>query len=448
MIRYLYSLAWYLATPFVVLHLLWRSRKQPEYRKYWGQRWCLVLPNLSDSNSNSDSAGDRVISSPPDQQSPLIWIHAVSVGETRAAQTLIADLERIYPKARILLTSMTPTGRQASEQLYGDRLLRSYLPYDYASAMRRFVAHWRPSIAIIMETELWPNLMAACGQRSVPVCLVNARLSERSLRKGLRLQWLITPALQRFSAIAVQSHADAKRLQELGAARFSITGNMKFDISPPTEQLELGRRWRSRLGGRTVLAASTREGEERLLLTQWHLARNAAGNVATLLVIVPRHPQRFDEVAELIAEFGYEVLRRSQMPGDWALDGRQVLLGDSMGEMFAYYAMADVAILGGSLLEYGGQNLIEPCSVGTPIIMGPHTFNFEEAAEQAAAHGAAIRVGNARQAVTSALALINDTERRAMMSANGTAFTGDHRGATRKTLELLAPWLPSLPPRG
>jgi 3-deoxy-D-manno-octulosonic-acid transferase len=436
MIRTLYSFAWYVATPFVVLHLLWRSRKQPEYRRHWGQRWGLCLAR-------------------PDSNTQLIWIHAVSVGETRAAQTLITEFEKAYPKLRILVTSMTPTGRQTSELLYGNRVLRSYLPYDYSGAMNRFVDHWQPTIAIIIETELWPNLMAACSRRAIPVCLVNGRLSERSLRKGLRLRWLITPALQQFSAIAAQSQADAKRLQELGAEHLTITGNMKFDISPPQKQLELGRSWRGRLGGRTVLAASTREGEERLLLAQWHLANAAKGIDTTLLVIVPRHPQRFDEVADLIAEAGFKVLRRSQVlaaqddgassqqPGDqrFSFDGSQVLLGDSMGEMFAYYAMADVAILGGSLLEHGGQNLIEPCSVGTPVIMGPHTFNFEEAAEQASALGAAIRVGNAKQAVLSALALINDSERRSQMSANGTAFTGDHSGATRKTLDILEPWL-------
>lgn len=444
MIRLAYSIAWYLATPFVLLHLLWRARKQPEYLQHLGQRWSLF----------SRSATPKTVA--PDSRTPLIWIHAVSVGETRAVQTLIVELERVYPLARILLTAMTPTGRQTSEQLFGDRVLRSYLPYDYSSAMRRFINHWRPSIVIIMETELWPNLMAACSRQSIPVCLVNARLSERSLQKGLRLRWLITPALQQFDVIAAQSEADARRLQQLGARKPTITGNLKFDISPPPDQIELGRRWRAQLGQRTVLAASTREGEERELLAQWHLANAAAVGAPTLLVIVPRHPQRFDEVAELIREAGFIVLRRSQvLPSGGAdtrrslepfkresADGSQVLLGDSMGEMFSYYAMAHVAILGGSLLEHGGQNLIEPCSVGTPVIMGPHTFNFAEAAEQATVHGAAIRVGNAKQAVISALALVNDTKRLAAMSARGTAFAGAHRGATLKTLNLLQRWLP------
>ncbi len=449
MIRLVYSLAWYLATPFVLLHLLWRARKQPEYLEYWGQRWSLFLDQEKASSGLNGTAR------------ALIWIHAVSVGETRAAQTLIAELERSYPHARILLTAMTPTGRQTSEQLYGDRVMRAYLPYDYESAIRRFVNHWRPTIAIIMETELWPNLMAVCSQQSIPVCLVNARLSERSLHKGLRLSWLISPALGKFSAIAVQSESDASRLRMLGAGAMTITGNLKFDISPPPDQTALGLLWRERLGLRTVLAASTREGEERLLLAQWHLAMSANAGIGTtglpvLFVIVPRHPQRFEEVAELIKEAGFTVLRRSlimppagvhteQTTSGFDLasfDGTQVLLGDSMGEMFSYYAMADVAILGGSLLEHGGQNLIEPCSVGTPVIMGPHTFNFAEAAEQAAAHGAAIRVASARQAVISALALVNEPERRAAMSARGTAFSEAHRGATQKTVAALKPWLP------
>ena len=236
----------------------------------------------------------------------------------------------------------------------------------------------------------------------------------------------------------------------------TITGNLKFDISPPPAQIELGHQWHELLGQRTVLAASTREGEERVLLEQWHFAKAASVGSRNLLVIVPRHPQRFDEVAELIREAGFTVLRRSQIfasadgKNDMAriefdrssIDGSQVLLGDSMGEMFTYYAMADVAILGGSLLEHGGQNLIEPCSVGTPVIMGPHTFNFAEAAEQATVHGAAIRVSTAKQAVISALALINEPERRSAMSGRGTAFADAHRGATSKTMKVLGPWLP------
>ena len=365
----LYSLAWYLATPLVVMHLLWRSRRQPEYLRHWNERWSLL--------------GRR-----PAAQRPIVWIHAVSVGETRAAQTLIVALERDYPHLQILLTAMTPTGRQTGEQLFGDRVLRSYLPYDYPGAMRRFIEYWRPQAAIIMETELWPNLMANCVRHSVPVCLVNARLSQRSLRKGARWGGLISVALKQLSAIAVQSEADAQRLRTLGARQLTITGNMKFDITPAPQQLELGRHWRAKIAARSVvLAASTREGEERLLLAQWRRHASAATGARPLLVIVPRHPQRFEEVGELIREAGLSMTRRSQFGAGSAARAQaaeagevDVLLGDSMGEMSAYYAMADVAILGGSLLEFGGQNLIESCAVGTRIILGQHTFNFDEAA--------------------------------------------------------------------
>lgn len=449
MSRLLYSLAWYLATPLVILHLLWRSRRQPEYRLHWRERWALpgAWPALEHLTPKNDQR----------PQGPVIWIHAVSVGETRAAQTLITALKQRDPYCRILLTAMTPTGRQASEQLYTEQVLRCYLPYDYPAAMQRFVDHWRPAVAIVMETELWPNLMAVCHARQVPVCLVNARLSQKSLDKGLRWQRLIRPAVRRLSAIAAQTEAHAARLRELGAERPSVTGNLKFDITPSNELITRGGGWRRAVGARgVVLAASTREGEERLLLDAWVAAseQKAAGADAgePLLVIVPRHPQRFDEVAALARSLGLSVIRRSEYGTPQMLEqalvqaggsAGTVLLGDSMGEMFAYYAMADVSILGGSLLEFGGQNLIESCAVGTPVVMGQHTYNFEEAAEQAIEHDAAIRVADCGDAVAAVIRLLHAPAQRARMADAASQFADRHRGATRKTMAVIEALLPA-----
>jgi 3-deoxy-D-manno-octulosonic-acid transferase len=427
--RALYSLGWWFATPLVVVYLLWRSRRQPEYRAHWAQRWGFV-PARSD-------------------EAALVWVHAVSVGETRAAQPLVAALLARDPSIRILLTHMTPTGRQTGAELFGSRyegrVTQAYLPYDYRYATRRFLRAWRPAIGIVMETELWPNLCASAAAEKVPLALVNARLSEKSLRKGMRWHALMAPALDTLCCVVAQTESDAQRIRVLGREQVEVAGNMKFDVTVPPEMTALGRGWRAGLGGRAVvLAASTRDGEERLLLDAWNAqfaGRTAQGD-APLLAIVPRHPQRFDEVAEEIARRGLRLARRTRADDPPAREA-DVLLGDSMGEMFAYYAMADVAIIGGSLLPFGGQNLIEACAAGVPVLLGEHTYNFEDAARQAIALGAARREPDAISALRSALELVGDPERRELMSQRGSAFAAAHRGATRRTLALLEPWLPS-----
>lgn len=445
----LYSIAWWLATPLVFVYLLWRARRQPEYRAHWGERWGF-------HGAAAARRGDG----------PLLWVHAVSVGETRAAQPLVNALLERHPDAQLLLTHMTPTGRAAGAELFarhGDRVLQAYLPYDLAFAARRFLRSWRPTIGIVMETELWPNLCAQARRAGVPLALVNARLSERSLRKGLRWRALMVPALRSLACVVAQTPADAQRIARLGRAQVSVTGNMKFDVSPAPALVERGRRWKSLLSQRPVLlAASTRDGEEALLLDAWQALGRADAQQPPdtqprrpLLVIVPRHPQRFDEVADMLAARGSSCARRSALaafddaPGDGpdnAQDfdpaGLEVLLGDSMGEMFAWYAMADVAVLGGSLLPFGGQNLIEACALGVPVLLGEHTFNFEDAAAQAIEAGAGLRVRDAGQGIERALALLGDPDARGAMSTRARAFAQAHRGATGRTLALLAPWLP------
>ncbi|MCZ2175307.1 MAG: 3-deoxy-D-manno-octulosonic acid transferase, partial [Burkholderiales bacterium] len=326
-----------------------------------------------------------------------IWLHAVSVGETRAAAPIVAALKARHPGHRILLTHMTPTGRRVSEDLFGDGVERAYLPYDYPCAVRRFLRHFRPAIGVVMETEIWPNLVAICKEKGLPLLLANARLSEKSARRYARFPNLTRGALQGLAALAAQTEQDAARLRALGAPQVEVLGNVKFDILPAEDQLALGEVLRGRIGSRPVLlAASTREGEEALLFAA--LARHPLGDA--LLVVVPRHPQRFEEVAALAAKAGFAVQRRSENAPVAAQT--QVLLGDSMGELFAYYAACDVAFVGGSLLDYGSQNLIEACAVGRPVLIGPSTYNFSHAAEQALECGAARQIGSAEELLEAA----------------------------------------------
>ena len=422
MSRLLYTLALWLLLPWALLHLLWRARRQPEYLRHWGERFGF--------HAAAPTA-------------PLIWIHAVSVGETRAAQPLVAALKERYPDHRILLTHMTPTGRQTSEALFGDGVERIYLPYDYPFAVRRFLDHFHPRLGLIMETELWPNLIATCKARGVPLALVNARLSEKSARGYGRFPRLAREALTNLAAISAQGEADAARLAALGAPRVEVFGNIKFDIAPPADAAATASTFRSRSGERKVfLAASTREGEEALLLDAWQekLGGSDTANGA-LLVIVPRHPQRFDAVAALVASRGLRLQRRSDEAAVGA--DTQVWLGDSMGEMFAYYAAADVAFIGGSLLPYGSQNLIESCAVGTPVLLGPSTYNFAEAARGAIACGAARQCGTTEEIIAAAAALLASDEERRRMREAGLAFAARHRGATQRTLALIGELIPA-----
>ncbi|MFT3802284.1 MAG: lipid IV(A) 3-deoxy-D-manno-octulosonic acid transferase [Burkholderiaceae bacterium] len=417
----LYSTAWVLLTPALIVYLLWRSRRQPAYRSHWRERWGLIARRRRRGR-------------------PLIWVHAVSVGETRAAEPLIRALQQRYPHAEWLLTCTTPTGREAGHGLFGDTVRQAYFPYDYPWAMRRFLKAWRPSLGIVMETELWPNLTRQAKRLRVPLAAVNVRLSERSLRKAERYGALIRDALARIDTVAAQTDEDAARLGRLGRRQVAVTGNLKFDVTPADAMRERGAAWRQALAGRpVVLAASTRDGEEALLLAAWkRLADGAA--TRPLLLLVPRHPQRFDEVDALCRQGGWRVVRRSTCaPDTWA--GADIVLGDSMGEMFAYYAAADAAIIGGSLLPFGAQNLIEACALGVPVVLGPHTFNFKEAAEQAIACGAALGVADADEAVARALGLVADAEAWQAMHAAALAFAGTHRGATRRTIDALEPLL-------
>ncbi|MFA7280738.1 MAG: lipid IV(A) 3-deoxy-D-manno-octulosonic acid transferase [Sterolibacterium sp.] len=409
-----YSLLVILALPAIVLRLLWRARRQPEYLQHWGERFGCY-------EGTPGQAGNR----------RFIWIHAVSVGETSAAQALITALQQRHPDHRILLTHMTPTGRETGVKLFGDGVDRVYLPYDYPRAVSRFLNHFKPCLGLIMETELWPNLIHLCRSHAIPLLLINARMSEKSSRRYAYLPNFTRSMLLDLTTIAARNEEDALRLKQLGATDVKVLGNLKFDITPPVEQLVLGKVFRQFFGERPVmLAASTRAGEEEVLLEAW--AARCINNA--LLVIVPRHPQRFNEVASLVMAHGLRLQKRSEaMP---VAPETQVWLGDSMGEMFAYYASSDVAFIGGSLLDYGSQNLIEGCAVGIPVLIGPSTYNFPDAAREALTCGAAKSITDASGLAEEALRLLADPVARARMGVAGKAFAALHRGASERTLAL------------
>ena len=415
MARLVYTFTLWLALPLVLARLWWRARGQPGYLQHRGERFGRYA-------------------TPPTR--PVIWLHAVSVGETRAAQPLLAAVAARYPGHELLLTCMTPTGRASALALRQAGMRVVYLPYDYPFAVRRFLAHFRPRIGLLLETEVWPNLLALCAEGGVPMALVNARLSERSYRRYLRFASLARPAFGTFTQVGAQSTSDCERIQTLGAVAVSVTGNLKFDVTPDSRLLAQGAAWRSALGVRkVVLAASTREGEEALLMP---LLKQLAA-LGYFVVVVPRHPQRFDQVTQLAAAAGLMLARRSAgaLPAP-ALAG---WLGDSMGEMPAYYALADCAYIGGSLLPLGGQNLIEAAACGCPAVIGPHTWNFSEAADAAVAAGAALRVADVAGLAQALASILTDDALRTRMIGAAGDFAAAHRGASARTMALIEPLL-------
>ena len=421
--RVLYTLLGAALLPWLPLRLWWRGQREPGYRAHIGERFGRY------GGSERSSLG-----------APLFWLHAVSVGETRAAAPLVRRLRQDYPLASILMTHMTATGRETGRALYGDQVLQAWLPYDLPFAVRAFYAHFRPAAGFLIETELWPNLIAEARTRGVPVYLVNARLSERSARAYGRFSSITRPMLAALAGVAAQSQADASRLAALGAPQAVVTGNLKFDVNVPPESLELaeGLRISFGVGRRVWVAGSTRDREEALILDA--LARKPLPR-GVLTVIVPRHPQRFAAVAELLRARAIPFKRRCDRHSAVS-DDTAVVLGDSMGEMLAYYAAADVAFVGGSLLPLGGQNLIEPLAVGTPVLVGPHTFNFMEAAAGAIEAGAAQRVRDADALVAALAELLGNEVHRNAMSRAARSFHAMHAGAADRLWEWLAPRLP------
>ena len=411
MARWAYGGLLRLLTPFYLLRLWRRGGPEPLYRLAMGER--LGFYKF------------------PAAHSGWVWVHAVSLGETRAAAALIAELRLQRPGLRLLLTHSTATGREAGAALLREGDAQSWLPFDTPGAVRRFFRHWQPAIGVLMETEIWPNLQWGAERAGVRMVLANARLSARSQRRGARFSALLYPAARRLSLVLAQTAGDAERLRASVAPNVQVAGNLKYDMAVDAALLTRGRQWHALLNRPVLLLAVSREGEEAMLLAAW---RKLPVEGRPLLLIVPRHPQRFDEVAALIEAAGLRLARRStwqDLPPPEAL-AADAWLGDSMREMPLYYALANVALLGGSYAPLGGQNLIEAAACACPVVMGAHTFNFAEAAELALQAGAAQRVLDMAEGVAAGLAWCDDAAGQTQMAAAARHFAAQHRGAAMR----------------
>lgn len=415
--RILYTLILYLLTPFVLLRLLWRGLRAPAYWRRWGERFGFIaeLPG----------------SSP-------IWVHAVSVGEVQAAVPLLRALLKRYPELPVLVTTTTPTGSEQVRNLFESRVAHVYLPYDLPDAVTRFLERARPRVGLIMETEIWPNLYRACRRRGVPVLLLNARLSARSAAGYARVRSLTARTLRCLHGIAAQTRADAERLLDLGAPaeRVRVTGSIKFDMQIPaslTEQAAVLRRdWGVQ---RPVwVAASTHESEDEWVLEAHRRIR--ARHPQALLVLVPRHPERFPRVAALCREQGWKtVLRSARAPTP---EDAAVFVGDSMGELLLFLGACDVAFIGGSLIPHGGHNPLEAAVQRIPVLFGPHMFNFEQIAELLLAAGAAREVGDAAMLADSVLNWLDDPAARSAAGEAAAAVVEANKGARDAVLAMVA----------
>ncbi|CAN7612691.1 3-deoxy-D-manno-octulosonic acid transferase [Polaromonas sp. LjRoot131] len=434
----LYSLLMYCVQPLLRRKLARRAKQEPGYLEAVEERFGRYTQ-------------------PVEAVSELIWVHAVSLGETRTAALLLAALRARHPGLRILLTHGTATGRAEGVALLQPGDVQVWQPWDSPGAVARFFEHFKPRLGLLMETEVWPNMLAAAKARGMPLVLANGRLSEKSLQQALRISPLSFPAYAALSAVYAQTDEDARRFRQAGAVVGGVFGNLKFDASPDEAQQEKGKAWRRTLAQPVMMFASSREGEEDQFLQQIsamaqseHAPVDAppqeAGSRFKVL-LVPRHPQRFNEVEALVRQHGLRVSRRSGWddaaggPGSGDAQQADVWLGDSLGEMALYFSMSDVALLGGSFAPLGGQNLIEAAACGCPVVMGPHTFNFTEAAELAVEAGAAKRVVDMEQGVRAARKWMDRPDAHAAAVAAGLAFADRNRGATERTVNALQAFL-------
>lgn len=405
--------------PAAALYLLWRARKQPSYLKNWGERFAW-----------SDFPAPR-------QGHPVIWVHAVSVGETNATRPLIRAILDQWPDCDILLTHMTPTGREAGQkivQMAPDRIRQCFLPYDAVFTVRKFLKQTRPSMGLLMETEVWPTVLEEAHSLGIPMALVNGRLSEKSYNQAMRVPDLMKKAMGRFNAVCAQAESDAERFRAMGTVEPVITGSLKFDIKAPKEAPSLAHRWKSRMKNPVVMFASTRDGEEALIIEA--LKTRAKSDVTYLLV--PRHPQRFGEVEEMLKNSGLKYQKRSELADVTDIrEDTQVILGDSMGEMFFYCALSDITLMGGSFKPFGCQNVIEPASVGVPVIVGPSTFNFSMVVQRGIAGGAIYQVDDVAQGIELAQAWLGNADKLRELKEKAKAFSDAYVGATERTMKVL-----------
>lgn len=425
MLRLLYQVMLGVAVWPATALLTMRARRQGDRPGRWAERWGWVR---------------RM------EQPIAVWVHAASLGEVVAARPLIDALVARHGDGAVWITTMTTTGSKAVRQFWGDRVRHSYVPFDLPGMVRRFLRRVQPQVCLVLETELWPNLFAVLARRRIPLFIANARLSPRSMQGYGRVRRSIAQVLQRVTLIATQSEADAERFRSLGAPHVTCAGNIKFDLAPPEDALAQGRQWRSALGARPVwIAASTHDGEEAAVLAahrdllRWY--------PDALLVLVPRHPQRFDAVARALDREGWDYCRRSAFADVRQWDAQvSLLLGDSTGEMFGYLAMADVAFMGGSLVEVGGHNLLEPAAIGLPVLFGPHMFHFVDARRLLVDAGGAREVASAQDLAVDIAALFAEPDKRKAMGRAGAEAVAANRGAVARHLTLLdevrATWPP------
>jgi 3-deoxy-D-manno-octulosonic-acid transferase len=415
-VRYLYSFLFYLATPFIFLRLLWRSRNAPDYRKRWLERlgFCPYLFNR------------------------CIWVHAVSVGETIAAIPLIKELKKRYPDIPLLVTNMTPTGAARVKAAFGDSVMQTYIPYDLPGAVLRFLKRVNPIVAIIMETELWPNLFAICKAHDIPIMIANARLSEKSAQGYQRISLLTRNMLPAINMIAAQAPADAERFIALGmrAERVKVTGNLKFDLEIPHDLVVKSAALRQELGQDRLIwiAASTHQGEEEIVLAAHRLISEKIKNV--LLILVPRHPERFDAMNTLAKQQGFQTARRSLK--ETCVASVNVYLSDTMGELLLMYSVADVAFVGGSFVPVGGHNMLEPAVLSKPILTGPYLFNFAEISAMLFAAEGMLKVENANQLAEAVIAFLSNADYRKKIGENAHHVVEANRGSLVKQVDLAA----------
>ena len=413
--RRLYTIFLYLILPAILLRLLWRSYRAPAYSRGWKERFGrFPAPGVRDS----------------------LWIHAVSVGEVQAAVPLIKHLLERYPQRPLVVTTTTPTGSERLRELFGEMVHHVYFPYDIPFAIRGFLSRMDPGMLVMIETEIWPNLLAICQQKGIQTILANARLSERSANGYARLGRFTRSTFSRISLVAAQAPADAERFRILGvpAERVRVTGSIKFDIHLPASLNEkaevLRRHWR----GRPVwVAASTHEGEDEVVV-QAHRSIQAVHPEA-LLVLVPRHPERFDRVDSLCRRAGFQVARRSETPG--GMDGMEVYLGDTMGELTLFIAASDVTFVGGSLIPVGGHNILEPAALGVPILFGPYMFNFSLISRMMLNAGAAAQVDDGEMLASTVASWLSDASERARRGESGRQLVAENRGALDRLVALI-----------
>ncbi|MFM8233045.1 MAG: 3-deoxy-D-manno-octulosonic acid transferase [Candidatus Methylopumilus sp.] len=419
MIRFFYSLLVYFILPFTLIKLIYRSFKQPDYLKHWSERYGFY------SASTKKIWGKR----------KTLWIHAVSVGETKAAIPFIKLFLKKYPHHHLLITHGTPTGRATSIDIKNVRVTRIYLPFDTVDATQRFLNTFKPELGFLLETELWFNLIHQAHKKFIPLYLVNARLSEKSFQLYKKILLLIKPSLQELKGVLAQTTNDAKRFESLGARGVEVMGNLKFDVEPPRDIniKSAALKKHLRLKNQSILLiASSRQDEEEMILQS--LLKLQIKNLIT--IFVPRHPQRFKEVEWMLKKYHVSFIKRS----DTKITTRsyQFILGDSMGEMYSYYSLANIALMGGTILSYGGQNLIESMAMKVPVILGPHTYNFYNVSNEAIRLGAGIRIQTLDQLKKVLPEMLKSSSQLKMKKACIEMIRG-HQGATLKMLNKIKP---------